>query len=119
MRPRTVATTAALLLATLTGCTNTPPPPDASPEVEVTDYGTQWHGDEFVAAADYTIRNHGPAPVEYKIRFSFTSDDYTNMTWATRTVDAEKTATGTVSMPWPDHMPSPKVKVEELVETPL
>ncbi|WP_158686547.1 hypothetical protein [Streptomyces griseoflavus] len=119
MRPRTASTTAALSLVILTGCTDTPPPPDASPEVEVTDSGTQWRGDEFVAAADYTIRNAGPAPTEYKIRFSFTVDGYTDMRWATRTVNAMKTASGTVSMPWPDHLPSPQIEVEEVLETPL
>ncbi|MGW9401483.1 hypothetical protein [Streptomyces sp. NPDC055642] len=119
MRPRTAAATAALPLILLTGCTEAGPPPDASPKVEVTHSGTQWRGDEFAAVADYTIRNPGPASTEYKIKFSFTSDDYTDMKWVIRKVDPEKTASGTVFTSWPDHMPSPQVEVEEIVEKPL
>ncbi|WP_320779980.1 hypothetical protein [Streptomyces sp. CRN 30] len=83
----------------------------------MTEYGTELREGELMFSADYSIRNPGPAAVEYKIRFSFSGPDFVDMRWATRTVKAGKTATGSVSMPWPSHLETSEVKVAEVLET--
>ncbi len=116
MRPRSVLSTAALLLVAVTGCVSSTDSLGEAPEVEVTDYGTRWREEKFVAEAEYTIRNPYSDPVEFRVGFSFTSDGSDTLEWATRTVDAGTTVTGTVFVPWEKHLPSPRVEVESVRE---
>ena len=71
MRPRSVLSTAALLLVAVTGCVSSTDSLGEVPEVEVTDYGTRWREEKFVAEAEYTIRNPYSDPVEFRVGFSF------------------------------------------------
>ncbi|MHB9858383.1 hypothetical protein [Streptomyces sp. YIM S03343] len=122
MRTR-IAACAAALLATLAACTSHTPTPTPAPAkpVEVTQYGTEMSHGRLVFSAQYTIRNTGPSPVEYKIAFKFDGDGpgAVNPKWVTRTVGANKTYTGTVSVPWERDAASTGVDISQVEETPL
>ncbi|MFD8218337.1 hypothetical protein ACFV2U_32675 [Streptomyces sp. NPDC059697] len=122
MRTRTAAYVAALLAA-LTACTSRAPAPTPAPAkpVEVTQYGTEMSHGHLVFAAQYTIRNVDRSPIEYKIAFKFDGDGMgaANPKWVTRTVGAQKTYTGTVSVPWERGAASIGVEISQVQQIPL
>ncbi|WP_328551020.1 hypothetical protein [Streptomyces sp. NBC_00358] len=120
MRTRTAASVAALL-ATLAACTGHSPTPTPAKPVEVTQYGTEMSHGHLVFAAQYTIRNLDRSPVEYKIAFKFDGDGSgaANPKWVTRTVGAQRTYTGTVSVPWEKDAASIGVEISQIQQTPL
>ncbi|MFE1442547.1 hypothetical protein [Streptomyces sp. NPDC058739] len=120
-RPVAAPTVVLLLLAALSGCAGDPPAPAPAlgKEVEVNGYGTELRKGELVFAAEYTIRNPGPAPVEYRIGFTFDGPDFSDSKWVRRTVRAGGSAVGDVATPWPKHHASSEVTVAQVLENPL